>query len=112
MEWKELKSAQNSSVLLKPLPDFELLVIQFNNAVAENDNYPEIIYSSKYYDIDKMHNIEIPNRNKSLFLFDINACSLNKNFDDLQHILNFTKNNFEIKAIIETRVTKKKIFIK
>ena len=41
------------------------------------------IASSKYYDIDEMHNFEMPHKNKSLFLFNIKACSLNKNFDDL-----------------------------
>ena len=53
-----------------------------------------------------MHNIEIPHKNKSLSLFHINACSLNKNFDDLQHLLNCTKNLFDIIAISETRITK------
>ena len=33
-----------------------------------------------------MHNIEIPHKNKSLSLSHINACSLNKNFDDPQHL--------------------------
>ena len=47
--------------------------------------------SSKYYVIEEMHNIEIPHKNKSLSLFHINAFSLNKNFDDLQHLLNCTK---------------------
>ena len=53
-----------------------------------------------------MHNIEIPHNNKSLSLFHINACSLNKNFDDLQHLLSCTKKNFDIIAISETRTTK------
>ena len=38
-----------------------------------------------------MHNIEIPHKIKSLSLFHINTCSLNKNFDDLQHFLSCTK---------------------
>ena len=42
-----------------------------------------------------MHNIEIPDKNKSLTLFHIyiyiNALSLNKNFDDLQYLLRYTK---------------------
>ena len=50
-----------------------------------------------------MHNIEIPQKNKSLSLFQINACSLNKNFDDLQHLLSCTKTNFDIIAISETK---------
>ena len=38
-----------------------------------------------------MRNSEIAHKNKSLSLFHINVCSLNKNFDDLQHLLNRTK---------------------
>ena len=53
-----------------------------------------------------MHNIEIPYKNKSLFLFHINACSLNKNFDDIQDLLSCTKTKFDIIAISETRITK------
>ena len=53
-----------------------------------------------------MHNIEIPHKDKSLSLFHINACSLNKNFDDLQHLLSCTKTKFDIIAISETRITK------
>ena len=53
-----------------------------------------------------MHNIEIPHKNKLLSLFHINTCSLNKNFDDLQHFLNCTKIFLDIIAISETRITK------
>ena len=34
-----------------------------------------------------MSDIEIPYKNKLLSLFHINACSLNKSFDDPQHLL-------------------------
>ena len=93
-------------MLLKPSPSLELLVKQFNNATPENNNDPEKISSSKYYDIDEMHNLKIPHKNKSLSLFHINACSLNKNFDDLQHLLGSTKKVFDIMAVSETRITK------
>ena len=53
-----------------------------------------------------MHNIEIPHKNKSLSLFHLNACSLNKNFDDLQHLLSCTRKTFDIIAIIDTRIIK------
>ena len=43
-----------------------------------------------------MHNIQKPYKNKFLFLFHKNACSLNKNFDDFQHLLSCTKSNFDI----------------
>ena len=42
-------------------------------------------------DNEEMHNNEIPHKNKSLSIFHINACSLNKNFDDLQYLLNSTE---------------------
>ena len=46
------------------------------------------------------------NKNISLYLFHINARSLNKNFDGHQHLLNCTKKSFDIIAISETRITK------
>ena len=53
-----------------------------------------------------MHNIEILHKNKSLSLFHIKACSLNKTFDDLQHLLNCTEIFLDIIAISETRIAK------
>ena len=61
---------------------------------------PEKISSSKYYDI------EIPHKNKLLSLFHINACSLDKNLYDFQHLLSCTKTKFDITAISEIRITK------
>ena len=70
-----------------------------------NSDYPENTVSSKYYDIEELQNLKITNKNKSLSLFHINACSLSKNFDDLQHLLSCTNKNFDIIAITETRIT-------
>ena len=86
VQWKGQKTAEISSLLLKPISNLELLVIQFNIATPENNNDPEDISSSKYCDIDELHNVGIPNKNQSLSLFHINPCSLNKNFDDLHHL--------------------------
>ena len=105
-QWKDLENDHDSSLLLKPSSNFELLVNQFNNATPENCNDPEKIASSKYYDIDELHNTEITHKNKPLFLFHINACSLSKNFDDHQHLLSCTKIFFDIMAVSETRITK------
>ena len=105
-QWKDLENDHNSSLLLKPSSNLELLVNQFNNATPEISNDPEKISSSKYYNIEEMYNIEIPHKNESLSLFPINACSLNKSFDDLQHLLRRTKTKFDIKSKGETRVTK------
>ena len=105
-QYKDLENDHNSSLSLKPSSNLEILVNQFNNATPENSNDPEKISSSKYYDIEEVHNIEISHKNKSLSLFHINACSLNKTFDDLQHLLSCTKTKFDIIAITETRITK------
>ena len=90
IQWKDLENDPDSSLLLKPSSNLELLVNQFNNATPENSNDPEKITSSKYYDIDEMHNLGTPHKNKPLSLFHINTYSLNKNFDDLQYLLSCT----------------------
>ena len=43
----------------------------------------------------------MPHKNKYLSLFHINPCSLNQNFDNLQHLLSCTK-NIDLIAISET----------
>ena len=53
---------------------------------------PEDVVQSKYYDNNELQTMKIPNEDKSLTLFHINACSLDKNFDTI--------------AITETRITK------
>ena len=105
-QWIDLEHDHNSSLSLKFSSNLELLVNQFNNATPENNNDVEKICSSKYYDIEEMGNIEIPPTSKLLSLFHINACSLNKNFDDLQHLLSCTKAKLDIVAISETRITR------
>ena len=103
---KELGNDHNSSLLLKPSPNLEFLVNQFNNVTPENNNGPEKIFSSRFCDTDEIHNLKISQKNKSSSLFHINACSLKKNFDDLQHLLSSTKKVFDIIAVIEIRITK------
>ena len=46
--WKEQKTAEISSLLLKPTPNLELLVNHFNNETLENNHDHENIFSSKY----------------------------------------------------------------
>ena len=98
------------SLLLKPSENLKLLVNQFNNnASPEDKTDPENVVQSKCYDIDELQTIKIPNKDMSLALFHINACSLNKNFNELKHLLSCRNKNFDIIAISETRI--KKIFL-
>ena len=48
------------------------------NASPEYNTDPEIVVEPKYYDPDELKNMKIPNKDKSLALFNINACFLNK----------------------------------
>ena len=96
----------NSPLLLKPPPDLTLLFNQFNNAIPENRSDPENVIQSKYYDIDQLQKLKIPNKENSLSLFHINACSLNKTFEELQNPLQSTNINVDVIAITEARVPK------
>ena len=62
----------NSSLLLKPPRDLTLLCNQFKNAIPENRSDPENVVQSKYYDIDELQKLTIPNKENSLSLFHIN----------------------------------------
>ena len=61
---------------------------------------------SKYYDIDELQQLKIPNKEKYLFFFHINSCSLNKNFEELQNLLQSTNIQFDVIVITETRIKK------
>ena len=91
---------KDSSVSLKPSEHLKHLVNQFSNMSSPpgdiNPDDRENIVSSKYYDIEELKNLKIRNKSKSNFAFHINTCSLNKNFDDLQHSLSCANNNFHI----------------
>ena len=84
---KPVKTLNNeSSVLLKPSENLKFLVNQFNDASPEDNTDPENVVQSKYFDIDELQNMKMPQKNKSLALFHKNSCSLIKNFDDFEHL--------------------------
>ena len=95
-----------SLLSLKPPSDLALLYNQFNNTSPEKNNDPVNVVNSKYYEIDQIQTLKFPNKHKSLALFHINACSLNKNFDDLDHLFKRTNKVFDIVVVTETRITK------
>ena len=84
---------------MKPTPDLALLFNQFSNVIPENHSDPENVIQSKYYDIDELQKLKIPNKENSLSLFHINSCSLNKNLEELQDLLKSTNINFDVIAI-------------
>ena len=48
------------------------------------------------------------NNKSSLSLFHLNTCSISKNFEDLEYLLDSTNFNFDVIAISEIRITKNK----
>ena len=58
-----------------------------------NSDDPENTVLSKYYDSEELQNLKITSKSKSISLFHVNACSLSKNFDNLEHLLSCTHCN-------------------
>ena len=56
--------------------------------------------------------MKIPKKKNFLSLFHINACSLSKNFDDLEYLFKTTNTNFDIIAISKTRILKNTKIVK
>ena len=57
---KELE-VSNSFLILKPPPDLARLFNQSSNAIPENNSVPENVIQSKYYEIDELQQLKIPN---------------------------------------------------
>ena len=96
-----------NNLALKPPLSLSSLFNQFNNIAQTHDHKdPENVVRCKYYDLEEVQSMKIPNKNSCLFLFYINNCSLNKNFKDLEYLIKSTNINFNIIAISETRILK------
>ena len=91
---------------MKPPPDLALLFSQFDNAIPQNRSDPENVSESKYYDIDELQKIKIPNKENFLSLFHINSFSLNKSFEEFENLLQSTNIDFDLIAITGTRIPK------
>ena len=67
---------------------------------------PENVLRCKYYDLEEVQSIKIPNNNSCLSLFHISTFSLNKNFEDLEYLIKSTNINFDIIALSKIRILK------
>ena len=84
-----------------------MLFNQFNSLSDETNLHDDDVHkinNYKYYDVEQAQTLKIPKN--SLKLFHISAFSLNKNFDDLEYLLESTNINHDIIAISETRTMK------
>ena len=88
-----------------------LLFNKFNNSSPKQQIDPENVVNSTYFDIDQIQSLKFSQKEKSLSFFNIDTCSLNKNFDDLVYLLKCTNKTFDIIAVSETRISKKTFVI-
>ena len=68
---------------LKPPPDLTLVYNQCNNISPEKTMTLKMLLTPNTVTMTKLK-LKFPSNHKSLTLFHINACSLNRNFDDLE----------------------------
>ena len=84
------------------------LMNQLNNFIDDGKENELNLPNCKYRDTDYFKNLTKDFRRKALSFFHMNACSLNKNFDDFNIILSDLNVSFESLAITETRIKKDK----
>ena len=77
-----------------------------NNLSFDQNNNSENIVNCSYHGIDEIQTLNKRNSKRNLSLFHINSCSLSKNIEDLEYLLNSTVINFDVIAISETRIVK------
>ena len=94
--------------MLKPQKNLSYLFNEFNNLSDQNKNQ-ENVSDCKYYDLNEIKPLNKLNDKSSLSLFHLNTCSLSKNFEDLEYLLDSTNFNFDVIAISETKITKNKV---
>ena len=77
MQKKNNDDDNSSNLVLKPLPNLKSLFNQFNNSSQTYDfKDPETFVKCKYYNLEKVQTMKIPNKKYSLSIFFINTCSL------------------------------------
>ena len=98
-----------SCLTLKLPKKLSHLFNKFNFFSSDVNNTPENLINSNYYDIDQLQTLKEFTDKSSLSLFHLNTCSLSKNIDDFEHLIQSTKNDFDIIAVSESRITKNKL---
>ena len=75
---------------------------------SDQNNKSENIINCKYYEINEIQTLNKLNNKHMLSLFHINSCSLSKNIEDLEYLLNTTSINFDVIAICKKRIVQVK----
>ena len=97
----------SSTLVLKQPAKLSKLFIQFNNITENHTNKDaDNAVKGRYYNIEEIQTLKIPNKSKSLSMFQNNPSCLCDNFDDLEYLLQAKNINFDIIAISESTTNK------
>ena len=99
-------SDESCLLTLKPPKNLSHLFNEFHSFTSDINNITENVINSNYYDIDRLQTL------KELLILSpvcMNTCSLSKNIDDFEHLIQSTKTHFNIIAVSESRITKNKL---
>ena len=103
-----MKISSITCPVLNPQENLTNLFNGFNNLSLDQNNNSEKIINWKYYNIDEIQALNKLNNKRTLSLSHVNSCSLSKNIEDLEYLLNSTSIDFDVIAISETRIVKDK----
>ena len=84
-------SDSNKSCLILKKIYHIYLFNEFNSFSSDTNNDPENVINSNYYDIDQLQTLKEFTDKSSVSLFDWNNCSLSKNIDNFEHLIQSTK---------------------
>ena len=96
----------NTCSTLKPPKNLSNLFNEFNNFSSQQNKNTENIMNCKYYDIEEIQSRN--NLNHKNALSHNNTCSLSKNIEELEYLLDKTKIDFDVIGISESRIKKDK----
>ena len=97
---------QSKGNLNKPTVALINLMNQLNNFTDDEKVNELKLLNCKYREIDYFQKLSKNFKRKTLSLFHMNVCSLTKNFDDFNILLNDLNVNFDILAITESHIKK------
>ena len=92
--------------LNKPTVALINLMNQLNNFTDDEKVNELKLLNCKYREIDYFQKLSKNFKRKTLSLFHMNVCSITKNFDDFNILLNDLNVNFDILAITESHIKK------
>ena len=101
--------SNKASLALKPPNNLSHLFNEFNSFSSDIRNLPENIINCNYYVINQFQTLKEFTDKSSRSLFHLNTCSLSRNIDDLEHLIQSTKTDFDIIAVSESRIIKNKL---